>query len=246
MSDAEYVQPNTLKVDFSWKKFRCLVTDASPSPEHNASMIVHCNLRKPHLEFRDSNDEELIGTGNLHTFKIDSESEVRGQPMHIKALKRYTTGYTHPSQAYRTFGGSPMNMTWTSSTNFKNWDFVCLDENQEPVARFASNVWAVRKLGFIEFMGDKASDPAAREEIVVVGLTIYYTMLLRMNNIFQLFGAVAAKPGYPKNENEDEHEMYTPEATSSSRDVDLDAKTAHARVSTVGSSSSSAMKPVEG
>ena len=102
------------------------------------------------------------------------------------------------------------------------------------------------QLGFIEFMGDKATDPAAREEIVVVGLTIYYTMLLRMNNIFQLFGAVAAKPGYPKNENEDEHEMYAPEATSSSRDVDVDAKTAHARVSTVGSSSSSRMKPVEG
>ncbi|KAF2159378.1 hypothetical protein M409DRAFT_60845 [Zasmidium cellare ATCC 36951] len=246
MVDSEPLPPNTLKVDFSWKKFRCLVTDPAPSATHNASMVVHCNLRKPHLEFRDSNDDELVGTGNLHTFKIDSESEVRGKPMHIKALKRFTTGYTHPSQVYRTPGGAPMTMTWTSSTDFKQWDFVCLDENSIPVARFSSNVWAVRKLGFIELMGEKAGDPAAREEITVVGLTIYYTMLLRMNNIFQLFGAVAAKPGYPKNENADEYEMYTPEAVSSGRDGDLDAKTAHARVTTAGSSSSSGMKPLEG
>lgn len=209
-------------------------------------MIVHCNFKKPHLEFRDSNDEELIGTGDLHTFKIDSESSVRGKPMHIKALKRFVTAYTHPSEAYRTAGGAPQNMTWTSSTNFKQWDFVCLDEDKVPVARFSSNVWAVRKLGFIEFMGEKADDPKAREEIVVVGLTIYYTMLVRMNNIFQLFGAVASKPGYPKSENKQQHEMYTPEAVTSSREVDI--KAAHVRMTTAGSSSTStsAMKPIEG
>lgn len=137
-----------------------------------------------------------------------------------------------------------MNMTWTTSSNFVNWDFVCLDENSEPVARFSSNVWAVKKLGFIEFMSDKANDPAAREEIVVIGLTIYYTMLLRMNNIFQLFGAAFAKPGYPKNENEDEHEMQTPEVVSSGRE--LDSKAAHARATSTASSSSPAMKPAAG
>lgn len=250
MADSDSIQTNALKVDFSWKKFRCLITDPAPSLSHNVSMIIHCNFKRPHLEFRSSNDEELIGTGDLHTFKIDSEASLRGKHMHIKALKRFVTAYTHPSEAYRTSSGAPQNMTWTSGTNFKQWDFICVDEDKQPVARFSSNVWAVRKLGFIEFMGEKAEDPKAREELVVVGLTIYYTMLARMNNIFQLFGAVASKPGYPKNEKEQEdgREMDTFEAVASGRGVDVDAKTAHVRVAAAGASSSSTVgvKAVEG
>lgn len=129
-------------------------------------------------------------------------------------------------------------MTWTSSTNFVKWDFICSDENGEAVARFSSNVWAVRKLGFVEFMGERAEDPRAREELTIIGLTIYYTMLLRMNNIFQLFGAIAAKPGYPKGEKGEEGiEMGTPEAVASGADLDLDSKGAYARVRNEASSS---------
>lgn len=78
-------------------------------------------------------------------------------------------------------------------TGFKHWDFILLDSNKEPVARFHSNVWAYKKLGLVEFMGNYSAK--AKEEICITGFTVYYNTLLRMNNLFQFFGAMGAKTG---------------------------------------------------
>ena len=78
-------------------------------------------------------------------------------------------------------------------TGFKYWDFILLDSNKEPVARFRSNVWAYKHVGIIEFMGDFSQ--LAKEEICITGCSVYYNTLLRMNNVFQLFGAMGAKTG---------------------------------------------------
>jgi hypothetical protein len=61
------------------------------------------------------------------------------------------------------------------------------------VARFHSNVWAVTKLGLLEFMGDYSAE--TKEEICITGFSVYYNWLLRMNNVFQVFGAIGAKTG---------------------------------------------------
>lgn len=76
---------------------------------------------------------------------------------------------------------------------FKHWDFILLDSNKEPVARFHSNVWAYKKLGLVEFMGNYPA--RTKEEICITGFTVYYNTLLRMNNLFQFFGAMGAKTG---------------------------------------------------
>lgn len=54
-------------------------------------------------------------------------------------------------------------------------------------------MWAVKKLGLIEFMHDYPA--RTKEEICITGSSIYYNLLLRMNNVFQLFGAIGAKTG---------------------------------------------------
>lgn len=64
-----------------------------------------------------------------------------------------------------------------------------------PVAKFKANWWALKKLGSIEFLGDRAISEAARDEIVVTGLTIMYCMVLRTMSLPSLFGAVFARPG---------------------------------------------------
>ena len=64
-----------------------------------------------------------------------------------------------------------------------------------PVAKFSANIWALQKVGNIEFLGDKADSKEAREEIVVTGLTLFYCMCLRTNNILNLFGAIFSRPG---------------------------------------------------
>jgi hypothetical protein len=81
----------------------------------------------------------------------------------------------------------------TRELGFKHWDFILLDSNKEPVARFHSNVWAVTKLGLLEFMGDFSAE--TKEEICITGFSVYYNWLLRMNNVFQVFGAIGAKTG---------------------------------------------------
>jgi hypothetical protein len=41
-----------------------------------------------------------------------------------------------------------------------------------------------------------AHSQAAQEEIFVVGITLFYTMVLRTTNIFNFFGAIFARPGH--------------------------------------------------
>lgn len=73
-------------------------------------------------------------------------------------------------------------MTWTSESDFKTWDFICLDPQQMPVAKFSANMWAWKKIGKVEFL--KPANEQAREEIVVMG------------NILSVFGAIFAKPAH--------------------------------------------------
>lgn len=65
-----------------------------------------------------------------------------------------------------------------------------------PVAKFSANTMSLRNVGHIEFLGPVAmGNEAFREEVVVVGLTLMYTMVLRLTSILSFFGAVIARPG---------------------------------------------------
>jgi len=71
-----------------------------------------------------------------------------------------------------------------------------LDEAQLPVAKCVINMWGIKRVGWIEFLGEKAAESEkAREEIVVTGMTLMYCMALRSNNILSIFGALFAKTG---------------------------------------------------
>lgn len=98
-----------------------------------------------------------------------------------------------------------MRMTWTSSCGLKTWDFICLDEQKMPVAKFSANIWGLKKVGYITFMGSSTPgahaaggnvSDAVREEIVVTGLTLFYCMVLRTNSVLSLFGAIFSRPGH--------------------------------------------------
>lgn len=104
---------------------------------------------------------------------------------------------------------------------FKHWDFILLDSNKESVARFRSNVWMVKKLGLIEFMGDY--NEKTKEEITITAITVYYNFWLRMNNIFQLGGAMFSKTG-PLDANDPAGvQMQNVPANGSDGHADLDA-----------------------
>lgn len=187
-------QGRILQVDFSWKKFKGLITEKD-SPDPKPVYIVDLRtIKSPHLIFKHASDNITFGTGTLHPISINASCTVSGRKTQIKALKRFKTSYTHISRAFSNTEDL-MPMTWTSDSDFKTWDFICLDEQSMPVAKFSANIWAAQKVGNIEFMGDKADCKEAREEIVVAGLTLFYCMLLRTSSILSFFGAVFARPG---------------------------------------------------
>lgn len=101
------------------------------------------------------------------------------------AQKRFRPVYTQRSLAMSDTE-MPATLTWTINTDFMAWNFVCVDEQKMPVARFVVNNWGVKRLGRIEFMGPRANSEALREEIVVVGTTLAYWMFLRCRSVSSL------------------------------------------------------------
>ena len=186
-------QTPTLQVDFSWKKFQTLITEHD-KPSDPIYIVDYRTVKSPHIIFKSATDKKTIGTGTLHPISINANYEIQGQKGTLKALKRFQTVYSYLSQAFSE-NDSPATMTWTCSCGFKTWDFICLDEQQMPVAKFSANVWAVNKVGNIEFLGSKNTSPAVRDEIVVTGLTLLYCLSLRSSSILSFFGAIFARPG---------------------------------------------------
>ncbi|ERF73981.1 hypothetical protein EPUS_03795 [Endocarpon pusillum Z07020] len=190
-------ETRTLQVDFSWKKLGALISEYN-NPQSDPIYIVDLKrLKAPHLIFKSASDDSAIGTGTLHAISIDADYEVHAQKGSLKARKRFRTEYTYLSRAFSD-NDSPVTMTWTGSCGLRTWDFVCVDEQQLPVAKFTAYLWAMKQMGKIEFLGPHADSDAVRDEIVVTGLTLLYCMLLRTNSILSFFGAVFSRPGHDK------------------------------------------------
>ncbi|KAH7145563.1 hypothetical protein B0J13DRAFT_443460 [Dactylonectria estremocensis] len=182
-----------LQVDFSWKKFKALVSEHG-KPKDPIYVIDYQSFRSPNLIFKSTADDKIIGSGTLHAVSINAKYEVNGEKGTLKALRRFKTEYTHLSRAFSD-GGGPIPMRWTTTWDFKTWNFICLDEQEIPVAKFSANAWATHRIGNLEFMGPKATSQAARDEIMVVALTLLYCMMLRVNSLLSLIGACFARPG---------------------------------------------------
>ena len=195
MSPPQETQPesNTLTVDFSWRKFNALIRPSSTSSQK--PYTVKFKPLSPHLVFK--TDEAIFGTGHLNTFSINAACTLRNVPIELIAEKRLKTSYSHQSHNFSSDPKKTVKMTWTSTSDFVTWDFICLDEKQNPVAKFSANIWALKKIGRIEFsnIGEGEEAERKKEEIVVMGLTLFNTMVVRMNNIFSLWGSAFHTPG---------------------------------------------------
>lgn len=182
----------TLQVDFTWKKFNALITDKD-NPQAKPLYVVDYKTLKQRLDFKYAADESVFGTGTYHVININADCEIHGKPIVLQALRHLHTSYMHLSNAFSDTG-KPVPLTWTSDGGFKTWDFICLDAKQRPVAKFTANMWATKKVGRIEFIGDKATSRAGMEELLVMGMTLFSCMLWRASNFLSLFGAAMVRP----------------------------------------------------
>ncbi|KAF1816592.1 hypothetical protein P152DRAFT_454831 [Eremomyces bilateralis CBS 781.70] len=188
------MQGRTLQVDFSWKDFTAKVV-GKDDPEAKPVYLVDFKSLKPHLVFKRAEDESTFGTGSLHTFGIDADCELNNQSITLKAQKRFKVEYTHQSRTYSDTD-EPVTMHWTRDSDFRVWDFICMDADQSPVAKYSVNCWAFKKIGTIEFMGPKANSDAVKQEILVMGLTLYYCVARRSTSILSFFGALFSQPSH--------------------------------------------------
>ncbi|KAJ5232299.1 hypothetical protein N7468_005255 [Penicillium chermesinum] len=207
-SDHQHV---TLAMNFAWRKFKSSISDTR-SPDKPLYIISYKIFPKLKFIFRkasrddgsDGNteddgksDDDVVGTGMVNNISIDSSYTCHGRKDQLVAQRRFHTSYTHRSAALAE-NGKPKVVTWSGDCGLTKWDFVCVDENQVPLAKFTANLWGLKKIGKVELMGPRANDPAFRDEMVITGIVVGYTMVWRANNIFQLFGALFGKPGHDK------------------------------------------------
>ncbi|KAJ5093169.1 hypothetical protein N7456_009030 [Penicillium angulare] len=185
-----------LRIDFKWGNFKSRISDVN-NPDQ-ALYIVKYKMTGKNFIYMAPDGKQVIGSGSVHMVNIDADYECRGRKDTLVAQKRFVTAYTHRSGVLKTSDGQAAVMNWTGDINLKTWEFVCVDENQAPVAKFSANLWGIKKLGKIELMGPLAHDEAFRDEMVIVGMTLAYTMVIRMNNIFSLFGSLFGSPGHDK------------------------------------------------
>ncbi|QDS67907.1 hypothetical protein FKW77_008413 [Venturia effusa] len=185
-----------LLVDFSWKNLQAKIT-AQDSPTVPLYIVdAPLALVSPRLTFRHENTGATFGTAKLHPISIHADVTLHDRPVVLRPLKRFKTSYTHLSAAYPS---SPADglvpMTWTTTVTAKRWDFICLDPSSVAVARFSARIWGVRRLGTVEFLGERGGVKEWREEVVVMAVSLLYLMIFRMNNPLNLVGAVFAKTG---------------------------------------------------
>ncbi|KAA8611914.1 hypothetical protein PtrSN002B_011439 [Pyrenophora tritici-repentis] len=149
-------------------------------------------LLKPQLCFARAVDKTPIAKGTIHSFSISAECVIHDRNLVLKPLKRWKTQYNYLSHAL-----NDVPISWIANSSMKIWYFVCINSvTQEPIAKFAVNYWALKNLGNFYFEKSAGEIPDnLRDEVVVTGLTILYTMATRINNPIQLIGAVFAKPG---------------------------------------------------
>lgn len=188
----------TYRVEYTWYNFKARIYDDSKPGDEPIYIADFAKIRKPHAIYKRVDNGEVIGTGSLHLFSsIDADYEIHGRKDSLVAQKRFRIVYTHRSLAMSDTG-DPVTITWTSDSGFKTWDFVCVDENQMPIAKFSANMWRAVKLGKIQFTGPKADSQALREELIVTGLTLVYHVMVRMSNVFGVVGAFSSSPGHDK------------------------------------------------
>ncbi len=186
----------TLEINWQWKKWRNDI-GIKNGKEVQPLMIQRFKPMKGNLTFESAVDGTEIAKSKIHSFKICAETTIRGREIELKPLSKLLTRYNYLSHTLVPYvGAAPVPITWVTEYSMKIWDFICLDQNEQPIAKFSANIWAVKEVGnfYFEKPADQITD-AARDEILITGTTLLYTMVTRMNNPLNLVGAAFAKTG---------------------------------------------------
>jgi hypothetical protein len=193
-------QPNTLHIDFSWRKFKTLITG---NGEPLYTVRYKFNTKEIRITVKSAaekvQDARTVGESVISSTDINANYELHGRGGILKSLKRFENDYTHLSHAFSDNaegGAEPVTMTWSTDRTLKRWTFVCSDEKDTPVAKVTANIFAMKKVGTIEVYAPHAPlSDAQRDEIVLTGLTLMYLVTARSSSITMFFNSLFADTG---------------------------------------------------
>src|ERR1039457_5163995 len=84
------LENHTLHVDFSWRKFKALITSGSTFSKTSPPLyITTFKALKPDLIFTSTQDKTVFGTGTLPPISINADCTYLSQPIKLKASKRW-------------------------------------------------------------------------------------------------------------------------------------------------------------
>jgi hypothetical protein len=193
-------QPNTLHIDFSWRKFKTLITE-NENPLYTVRYKFNTKEIRITVKSAAENVKEArtVGDSVISSTDINANYELHGRSGMLKSLKRFENDYTHLSHTFSNItedGAELGTMTWSADRTLKRWTFVCSDENDTPVAKVTANIFAMKKVGTIEVFSPHAPlSVAQRDEIVLTGLTLMYLVAARSSSITMFFNSLFADTG---------------------------------------------------
>jgi hypothetical protein len=202
----------TLQLNFSWRKYTTIISETGSDiplyfAKYNAftmKTIFKTGQAAAKVLSSDSDvesinleaeNEDVIGNSRVKVFHIDCPTIVRGRSVSLSAASRLMTRYNYSSLAYASDPLKPAVMTWKSNSVVKAFNFDLLDEQQEIVARYNTKYLGVKKYATIELFGPKAWDSLATEEVLITGLTMYFSMIYRASSPVPLVGALVSREG---------------------------------------------------
>ena len=136
---------------------------------------VDIRNRRPQLTVRrTAAGNKTVGTVNFHPMTRRMEATISDHTFKLKGKK-----WTYCDLQWESPAFGCKTLTWKRKTMWVVLDFVLLDENQIPVARFCPRAMSFKKTCAIELM-DGDMSPEKLDEIVTTGLavyqdTVYYT-----------------------------------------------------------------------
>lgn len=175
MSSSSSPAPDrVLYVDFSWRKYTCLIREAEHAdpiylqkwngltmkstfktgPAVSKAMAQDSDKDSINSSISNNDpDSDIIGKSRVRGFHIDIDASIRGRPVRISAASKLLTRYNYPSLAYATDPHKPAVMTWKANSWVKVFDFDLRDEQDRLVARYCPKYFGVKKMATIEFFG---------------------------------------------------------------------------------------------
>lgn len=169
-------------MEIIYKDWKCKAANITDTKTGALLYDLETHLLKPQITISRPGQSEPFAKVNIPTLSKTVDITIDGRGLKLTNKKFWKGHYIFDSSHL-----SQPTATWKcSGSGWSSIDFVCLDEQEMPIARVRTKVAAVKKIATLEVNEAHRDNKGLVDEIVVTGLTVVYLWMLTYS------GAVAA------------------------------------------------------